>query len=56
MVMLTLTTAHEGKMWEKCLETISEEDKKWMIDAWIGDTNGILAFVSLNLPVRRFSS
>jgi hypothetical protein len=56
IVMLTPTSAHEGKMWEKSLETISEEDKKWMIDAWIDDANGILAFVSLNLLVCRLSS
>jgi hypothetical protein len=39
-------------MWETALKL--SEDDKWMIDAWVGDANGILAFVSLNLLVRLF--
>ncbi|KAI0275586.1 hypothetical protein BGY98DRAFT_47556 [Russula aff. rugulosa BPL654] len=36
----------EEKMWKTSLDQISEDDK-WMIDAWIEDANGILAFTGL---------
>jgi hypothetical protein len=49
--MLTSTTAKEDKkLWKTSLDQISEDDK-WIIDAWIEDATGILAFVSLNLLV-----
>ena len=52
IVMLTPTAdPQEEKMWKTSLDQISEDDK-WMIDAWIEDANGILAFVSLDLLVR----
>jgi hypothetical protein len=43
----------EEKMWGTFVDQISEDDK-WMIDAWIEDANGILAFVSLDLLVPLF--
>ncbi|KAF8487740.1 hypothetical protein F5888DRAFT_1953307 [Russula emetica] len=36
----------EEKMWKTSLDQISEGDR-WMIDAWIEDANGILAFTGL---------
>ncbi|KAF8487742.1 hypothetical protein F5888DRAFT_1624286, partial [Russula emetica] len=33
-------------MWKTSLDQISEDDK-WMIDAWMDDANGILAFTGL---------
>jgi hypothetical protein len=54
IIMLTPTAAQEEEnMWKTSLDQISEDDK-WIIDAWMEDTNGILAFVSLYLLVRLF--
>jgi hypothetical protein len=53
IIMLTQTAdKKEEKMWKTALDV--SEDDKWMIDAWIEDSNGILAFVSLNLLARLF--
>jgi hypothetical protein len=53
-IMLTPNAAQEEeKMWKTSLDQINEDDK-WMIDAWIEDANGILAFVSHNLLARLF--
>ena len=53
IIILTPTAAKEDeKMLEKAVDL--GEPEKWMIDAWIEDTNGILAFVSLNLLARLF--
>jgi hypothetical protein len=57
IITLTPTAAQEEeepeKMWKTSLNQISEDDK-WIIDAWVEDANGILAFVSLILLVRLF--
>jgi hypothetical protein len=54
--MLTPTPDKEEEklenMWKTALDV--SDDDKWMIDAWIEDANGILAFVCLNLLVRLF--
>jgi hypothetical protein len=58
IIMLTPTAAQEEKnMLETSLNQISlevPEDDKWVLDAMAEDTNGILAFVSLNLLIRLF--
>jgi hypothetical protein len=54
IIMLTPTAATRkevGKLMETALG-LSEEGK-WMIDAWIEDANGILAFVSPDLLIRQ---
>ena len=59
MLIRTLTAVQEEaeepeeKLWKTSLDQISEDDK-WMIDAWIEDANGVLAFVSLNSLVCLF--
>ena len=53
IIMLTPTAdKKEEKMWKTALDV--SEDDKWMIDAWIEDANGILAFVCLDLLARLF--
>ena len=53
IVLLTPTSAQEEKMWEKSQDHIEEDEK--MIEAWKGEGDGILAFVSLNLLIRLFT-
>lgn len=53
IVLLTPTAAQEEEMWEKSQDHIKEDEK--VIEAWKGEGDGILAFVSLNLLVCLFT-
>jgi len=44
----------ENTMWDMYLEDVKEDDKR-ITDAWIEDSNGVLAFVSSDPLVRRLS-
>jgi len=42
-----LTPKEDDDLLRKSEGHVKDDDKKWMVDAWTGDADGILAFVSL---------
>ena len=56
--VLTPIAAQEESIEGTLIESVHQikEDEKFMIDAWTGDANGILAFVSLSLLIPFLSS